>query len=73
MEFSAFIQWGFLGLLSGAVAILYKMAQSMNELNIKLAVFVERVDNHQDQLSKIETRLESIEKITYHCEVHKSK
>ena len=71
MEFSAFIQWAFLGVITGGVGILYQMKGSMNELNTKLAVFVERLEHHQEKLDKLEGRLDSMERITLACEFHR--
>jgi hypothetical protein len=71
MEFSAFIQWAFLGVVSGGVVILYQMKSSMNDLNVKLAVFVERLEHHQEKLDRLENRLDTMERVTTTCEFHR--
>lgn len=67
MEFNEFIQWAFLGVVTGGVWVLYQMKGSMNELNIKLAVFVERLEHHQEKIDGMELRLRDIEKKTNLC------
>lgn len=61
MEFNEFIQWSFLGIVTAGVGILYQMKGSMNNLNTKLAVFVERLQNHQEKLNDFSIRLKSVE------------
>lgn len=67
MEFNEFIQWAFLGVVTGGVWILYQMKSSMNELNTNLAVIVERLEHHQEKLQGIEVRLRDIETRTSVC------
>lgn len=71
MEFNEFIQWAFLGVVTGGVWILYQMKSTMNELNIKLAVFVERLEHHQEKIDGMEFRLREIEKKANSCIKHK--
>ena len=73
MDFTAFMQWCFLGLVSAGVAILYRMKDSMNELNTKLAVFVERLEHHQEKLERLEIRFEKFDNCTIKCINHKTK
>jgi hypothetical protein len=73
MQFNDFIQWAFLGVISGGVAILYAMKGTMNELNVKLAVFVERLEHHGELIDKIELRLSEIEVCSKKCINHKVK
>lgn len=65
MQFNEFIQWSFLGLVSGGVVILWQMKASMNDLNTKLAVFVERLGHHQEKLESFEIRLNTIERVSF--------
>jgi len=67
VEFNEFIQWAFLGVVTGGVWILYQMKSSMNELNTNLAVIVERLEHHQEKLQGIEVRLRDIETRTSVC------
>jgi len=73
MEFSGFMQWCFLGIVSAGVGILYQMKSSMNDLNIKLAVFVERFEHHQEKLERLETRFDKVETCSIKCINHKQR
>jgi len=55
MDFNAFKEWVFLGLLAGGVGILYTLKQSVEELNIKMAVIIERMSNHEKRIENLET------------------
>lgn len=61
MDFNAFIQWAFLGLVSGGVVILWQMKNSVNELNTKLAVMIVTIDFHSKEIQKIDSRIEKLE------------
>lgn len=61
MNFDAFVQWGFLGLVSGGVFILWQMKESMNNLNTKIEVLITQheearkdIDDHEDRIRKLE-------------------
>lgn len=61
MDFNAFKDWVLLGLLSGAVYILWQAKDAMNELkdsiielNLKMAVIIERTDSHEKRIEKLE-------------------
>jgi hypothetical protein len=62
ITFSQFVEWSFLGGLSGlfayAVYILGQMSTSVHELNIKLAVILEKVDGHEKRLDRLENNKE---------------
>jgi hypothetical protein len=73
MDFPGFIQWAFLGLITAGVGILYQMKASMNDLNTKLAVFVERLSHHETRLEKLDKRLDNMERVTVACEFHRNK
>lgn len=67
------MQWSFLGIVSAGVGILYQMKGSMNDLNVKLAVFVERLEHHQEKLERLELRFEKFDNCTIKCINHKTK
>ena len=73
MEFTSFTEWCFLGIVSAGVGILYQMKSSMNDLNVKLAVFVERFEHHQEKLEKLEDRFDNLNNCTIKCINHKTK
>ncbi len=54
MDFAAFKDWVFLGLLSGGVWILYALKGSVDQLNVQIAVVIERMNNHENRLDKLE-------------------
>lgn len=53
--FQDFIYWGFLAMISGSV--LYA-ANSLNALNIKIAVIIERIATHEHRIQKLEQKSE---------------
>jgi len=65
MQFSDFMQWSFLGIVSGGVIILWQMKSSMNDLNTKIEVFVERLGHHQEKLESFGLRLNTIERYSF--------
>lgn len=56
MDFSKFIEWAFLGIISGsaiyAVGILGSLRNSVNELNNKIATVIEKTAWHEKWLEK---------------------
>lgn len=56
LEFAQFIEWVFYGVVSGgviiAVKILGDMTDSINQLNIKMAILIEKTSNHETELMK---------------------
>lgn len=56
MNFSEFMQWAFLAILAGGVGILWKMYESLNELNIKMAVVITQMNAHEVRIQKLEYR-----------------
>lgn len=63
--FENFIHWGFQCLLvagiSWGVSELAGMNKSVQELNVKLAVVIEKESVHDREIEKIDTRLDKIE------------
>lgn len=56
MDFNAFKEWAFLGMLSGGVIILWQMKNEMSELNTKIALIIQRTDNHEKRIEKLEEK-----------------
>lgn len=54
MDFLAFKDWVLLGLLSGGVYILWQLKDSVQQLNVQIAVVIERMNNHEKRLEKLE-------------------
>jgi hypothetical protein len=54
LDFSAFKDWAFLGLLSCGIVILNSMRISVNALNVKIAVVIEKLNNHEKRLDRLE-------------------
>lgn len=56
MEFSKFVEWAFLAIISGAaviaVGILSSLKNSVNELNQKIATIIEKVTWHEKWLER---------------------
>lgn len=57
MDFEGFKEWVFLGLLSGGVYILWTLKLSIEDLNIKMAVIIERTSNHEKRIEKLESEI----------------
>lgn len=62
MEFSAFVQWGFLGLVGGGVTILWQMKESMNSLNEKIGILIVQHEQARKDLDDHEERIRDLEK-----------
>lgn len=54
MDFNSFKDWVFISLLSGGVWILYGLKASVEQLNISIAVTIERMNNHEKRIDKLE-------------------
>lgn len=61
MAFPEFMQWAFLGLVTGGVYVLWQMKESVSDLNSKIEVLIVRhekaeqtIEDHEDRLRKIE-------------------
>lgn len=54
MDFNAFKDWAFLGLLSGGLWVLYGLKDSVDKLNISIAVVIERMNNHEKRIDRLE-------------------
>jgi hypothetical protein len=65
-SFDRFLTWGFEALIIGAiwlgVTALQDISKSVNDLNTKLAVALERTDVHQRAIIEHENRIQALEK-----------
>lgn len=56
MNWSEFMSWAFLGLTGGAVGILWLAVKSLVELNIKIAVVIDKIEGHEQRIKDLERR-----------------
>ena len=61
MEFPNFVQWAFLGLVSGGVFIMWQLKESVSSLNGKIEVLIVQHEQAKNDISDHETRIRSIE------------
>lgn len=65
MEFSKFIEWGFLGLISSAMALavshLKIISNSIAKLNIQVGEILVHSAYHKEELEKHEVRITKLE------------
>jgi hypothetical protein len=65
-EHQLFIEWAFKGLLAGGLAygltLINRLTTSIESLNIKIAVLIERTENHAKTIEKHDERISNIEK-----------
>jgi hypothetical protein len=61
MTFTGFKDWIMLGLLTVGVYFVGNLASGVNDLNLKMAVFTEKVLIHDRQLEKHDNRIERLE------------
>lgn len=54
MDFAAFKDWALLGLMTCGVYILWDLKGSIDKLNVKIAVVIERMNNHEKRIDKLE-------------------
>ncbi len=61
MDFGAFKDWALLGLIGGGLYLLLdvlkEMKNSLLSLNDKIALIIERTNNHEERLEKLEEKL----------------
>lgn len=63
LDFNIFMQWAFLGSITGLVWILWEIKKSVEKLNVKIAIIVERIENQQEKLSEHHERIARLEGI----------
>lgn len=65
MDFADFINWAFMGILSGGlvflIAILNEVKVSIQNLNERMAVLIEKTVWHEKALEKHEERIAKLE------------
>lgn len=65
MDFTAFIQWAFLGLITacfvGGVKVLVDIKKGVDDLNVQMAKLLEKTTNHERELSRLDARLTALE------------
>lgn len=58
MDFSDFVTWAFLGMTSftaiRVVNFLDKTNQSIEKLNLKIALVIEKLETHEERIAKLE-------------------
>lgn len=66
IQFSEFVNWAFYGVVSGCavygVSILAKLNSSIQDLNVKIAVVIERQSGHEKRLDKHDEQIETLSK-----------
>jgi hypothetical protein len=63
MQFSEFIQWSFLGLVSAGVYIMWQMKESMTTLNNKIEVLIVKHELADLRINDHESRIRDMEKL----------
>jgi pyrimidine operon attenuation protein/uracil phosphoribosyltransferase len=61
MQFNAFVEWVFLGVISSGVYILWQMKESVNHLNAKIEVLIVQHEMARKDLDDHEVRLRELE------------
>lgn len=65
LNYANFVEWGFKGLLTGcfiyAVGIMKGVKESIDTLNLKVAVIVEKISHQEDALIRHEDRIRALE------------
>jgi hypothetical protein len=56
MDFAAFKDWVALGLLTCGVYIFWALKQSVDLLNIQMAVMIEKISGHETRITKLEDK-----------------
>jgi hypothetical protein len=54
MDFNQFRDWAFLTVITGGVGIMWGLKKSVEELNIKIAVIIEKIDTHEKRITHLE-------------------
>jgi len=66
MHFNQFIEWAFLGLISGGmmltIAFLHRLNESVDTLNETIASLIEKAVWHEKVLDKHDERISNLEK-----------
>lgn len=62
MQFSNFVEWAFLSVVTGGVYILWQLKEGVSSLNTKIEVILVKQEHHGNQLDKQEGALVDHEK-----------
>jgi len=62
MQFANFIEWAFLGVVSGGVYILWQMKESVSDLNTKIEVLIQQHEESRKDIDDNEDRLRELER-----------
>jgi hypothetical protein len=69
MKFEDFIYWTFLGVVSGGVILTTQILKSINrnlsDMNVKMAIILEKTANHERELQRLDYRLAVVETKLY--------
>ncbi len=63
MGFSNFIEWSFLGIMSGGVIILWQMKESLSLLGTRIEVLVTQHEEAKNDINDHESRIRTLERI----------
>ncbi len=61
MDFTMFMQWAFLGIISGGVVAMFQLKNSVQQLNDRVLILVEKTIWHEKELEKHEMRISKLE------------
>ena len=61
MIFTEFMEWAFLGVVTGGVYILWQMKESLTNLNTKIKVLITQHEQSRKDIDDHEERIRSLE------------
>lgn len=61
MIFTEFMEWAFLGVVTGGVYILWQMKESLTHLNTKIEVLITQHEQSRKDIDDHEERIRSLE------------
>ena len=61
MIFTEFMEWAFLGVVTGGVYILWQMKESLTNLNTKIEVLITQHEQSRKDIDDHEERIRSLE------------
>lgn len=61
MDFPKFIEWAFYGIVGGSsvylVSIISGIKESIDKLNVNMAIIIEKTSNHERRIEKLEDKV----------------
>ncbi len=61
MDFAKFVEWTFYGIIGGCsvylVSIISGIKESIDKLNINMAVIIEKTSSHEKRIEKLEEKI----------------